>query len=157
MSAGFGFSEANGAGETVTDALSNINFGSNDSPNLTPATYPIVAGNSSFEKYIKAKFSGTFTEISNMLFWKSSGAYVTGEGITAAANVAYAQPSSTPNADSAIPTTSGTALAIQSSGGTSTITSPGYTKYIRMQLNTTGSTPSGSVNQKQFSFQYDEV
>jgi hypothetical protein len=33
----------------------------------------------------------------------------------------------------------------------------GYTKYVRLQLHTTGSTPSGAVNQKTFVFQYDEV
>jgi hypothetical protein len=33
----------------------------------------------------------------------------------------------------------------------------GYTDYIRLQLQTTGSTPSGAVNQKTFCFQYDEV
>jgi len=32
-----------------------------------------------------------------------------------------------------------------------------YTGYIRLQLRTTGSTPSGAVNQKTFTFQYDEV
>ena len=157
MAASFQFSEANTVSETVTDGISNLNFGSNDSANLVTATYPISKGQNSFSKYLKAHFYGTFTTISNMLFWKSAGTYVTGESIVAAANATFSTPSQTATGDSAIPTTSGTALTIQSSGGNATITAPGYTKYIRLQLQTTGSSPAGAVNQKTFTFQYDEV
>lgn len=157
MSESFAYSESNTLNETVHDSIANLNFGSNDSYELNTTTYPITRGNSSFEKYIRAKFGGTFTTISNMLFWKSNGDYVAGEGIKCAYNVAFATPSATPNADSAIPTTSGGSTAIQSAAGASTITAPGYTKYLRLQLDTTGSTPSGAVNQKTFCFQYDVV
>ena len=157
MAAVFVYSESNTLSEVVTNGITNLNFGSDDSVNLNTSTYPITVSQSSFEKYIRAKFSSTFTTISNMLFWKSAGTLVAGESITAAANVSFATPSQTANADSAIPTTSGTALAIQSAAGTATIVAPGYTKYIRLQLQTTGSTPSGAVNQKTFTFQYDEV
>ena len=157
MAAVFAYSESNTVSETVTDGITNLNFGSNDSVNLNTSTYPITVNTASFEKYIRAKFSSTFTTISNMLFWKSAGTLVAGESITAAANVAFATPSATPNADSAIPTSSGSALVIQAASGASTIVAPGYTKYIRCQLQTTGSTPSGAVNQKTFTFQYDEV
>lgn len=157
MAAVFEYSESNTVSETVTDGIANLNFGSNDSPDLSPSTYPIVVTESSFEKYIRAKFSSTFTEISNMKFWMSAGVLVAGEAIKAAENVAFATPSATPNADSAIPTTEGGALVIQAADGSGTIVAPGYTKYIRLQLDTTGSTPSGAVNQKTFTFQYDEV
>jgi hypothetical protein len=157
MSAVHEFSESNLAGENVTDGITNLNFGSNDSVNLNTTTYPITRGNASFEKYIRAKFTGVFTTISNMLFWKSAGSYVTDETIKAAANVAYVQPSQTPNADAGIPELVGSALSIQSAAGTATITAPGYTKYIRIQLQTTGSTPAGAVNTKTFTFQYDEI
>lgn len=152
------FSESNGVGEVVTDAIANLNFGSDDSINIVPATYPIIRGTASFEKYLRAKFTGSFTEISNMKFWKSAGNYVTGETCNAAVNVAYVQPSDTPNADTIIPTTEGTALAIQAADGSATITPPeDYTKYIRLQLQTTGGTPAGAVNQKTYTFQYDEM
>ena len=157
MPASFQFSEANTVSETVTDGITNLNFGSNDSVNLNTTTYPITVNTNSFSKYIAAKFGGTFTTISNMLFWKSAGTLVTGETILAQANIAFGTPSQTTTGDSAIPTTSGTALAIQASDGSATIVAPGYTKYTRLQLNTTGSTPSGAVNQKTFTFQYDEV
>lgn len=159
MAATFQWSESNGAGETVTDGVSNYNFGTTDAAELTPASYPIVAGANAYEKYIRAKFSGTFTEISNMKFWKSAGAYKTGEAIKAAANQTYSAPTNSTSviATSDIPTTEGTALSIQSTeGDTSKITVPGYTKYMVMQMQTTGSTPAGAVNTKTFTFQYDE-
>jgi len=157
MPATFEYSESNTAIETVTDAISNLNFGSIDSPNLVTTTYPITAGLNSFSKYIRVKFSGSFTTISNMLFWMSIGTLVTDETIKAGANVAFATPSQTATGDSGVPTTEGSALAIQASNGSSTIVAPGYTKYIRLQTQTSTSTPSGAVNQKTFTFQYDEV
>jgi hypothetical protein len=157
MPATFVFSESNTSGETPHDNIANLNFGSNDSYEIVTTTYPIVRGNASYEKYIRAKFTGSFSEISNMKFWKSSGTYVEGETLKAAANVAFVTPSQTPNADSDIPIIVENALSIQSAAGTATIITPGYTKYIRLQLRTTGSTPSGAVNQKIFCMQYDEV
>lgn len=162
MSATHHWYESNGAGEVETADISNINFGSVDAPNIVPATNPITRGDASFEKYIRCFFSGTWTEISNMKFWKSAGNYVTGETCKAAANVVYATPSSTPNADSDVPTVEGSALVIQSAEGETEIVYGGsgvsnYTGYIRLQLRSTGSTPAGSVNQKTFTFQYDEV
>jgi hypothetical protein len=96
-----------------------------------------------------------------MKFWKSLGDYVTGEACKAAFNVAYAQPSETPNADSNVPT-SEPAQNVESAEGETEIVYgasgvSGYTGYIRLQLRTTGSTPAGAVNQKTFTFQYDEV
>ena len=162
MAATHHFYESNGAGEVEEADISNVNFGSNDSPNLNTTTYPITRGNASFEKYIRCLFTGTWTEISNMKFWKSAGAYVTDEACKAAANVVYAQPSETPNADSNVPVTEGTALAIESAEGETEIVYgasgvSGYTGYIRLQLRTGASTPAGAVNQKTFVFQFDEV
>jgi len=162
MSATHQFSESNGAGEVETIPIVNLNFGSIDMAQLTPATYPIIRGQASFEKYLRCKFTGVWTEINNMKFWKSSGNYKTGETISAAANVSYVQPSNTANADSSIPTIEGSALAIQSAEGNTNIVYgesgvSGYTKYIRLQTKSTGSTPAGIGNTKIFTFQYDEV
>jgi hypothetical protein len=162
MSAIHQWSESNGSGEVETIPIANINFGSIDSSELIPTTYPIVRGNASFEKYIRCLFSGSWTEISNIKFWKSLGDYKTDELIKAAANVAYVQPSETPNADSNVPLTEGTALAILSAEGAATIIYgasgvSGYTGYIRLQTRSTVSTPTGVGNQKVFTFQYDET
>jgi hypothetical protein len=159
MAATFQFSESNGVTPTVTDGISNLNFGDTDAADLVAASYPIVAGNNSYEKDIRAKFSGTFTEISNMKFWKSAGALVTGEAIKADLVTSYVQPVKTAStrATTDVPTTEGTAIAVLSAAGTTTITAAGYTRYLCLQLQTTGSTPAGAVNQKTFTFQYDEV
>lgn len=163
MSAVHEWSESNGAGESITDSISNINFGSVDSPNLTPVSNKITAGENSFEKYLRCKFTGTFTEISNMKFWKSAGTYKTGEDIKAAANQTYAQPVSTTSAKATVtvPITEGGALSIESAEGDPTIIYgasgvSGYTGYIVLQLQSTIALVAGAVNQKTFTFQYDE-
>ncbi|MEK7499230.1 MAG: hypothetical protein AAB649_01335 [Patescibacteria group bacterium] len=154
MPATFSWSESNGAGETVTDAISNVNFGNADSPNLTPASNPIAAGQNSFEKWVRGKFSGTFTSIANLRFWKSVGSYVTGESIKAAVNASYATPVTATSsvATAAVPTTEGTALVPNAP-----VVNPDYSGYVTLQLQTTVSTPPGAVNQKTFTLKYDET
>jgi len=154
MSATFRWSESNTVSETVTDTLSNVNFGNADSPNLTPASNPIAAGQNSFEKWVRGKFSGAFTSIANLRFWKSAGSYVTGESIKAAVNATFGTPVSTTSAVAtvAVPVTEGTALV-----PTAPVTNPDYSGYITMQLQTTVSTPPGAVNQKMMTLKYDET
>ena len=62
MAATHQWAESNGVGESETIPITTINFGSNDSADLTPVTYPITRGNNSFDKYIRCKFTGTWTE-----------------------------------------------------------------------------------------------
>ena len=154
MAADFEFSESNGAGEVVQDGIANVNFGSTDDHELTPASYPVVAGENSYWKCIRAHFEGTFEEISNMKFWKSAGAFGTGEAIVWKCDDAYVQPAETALSGSAsVPTAEPGGENITPS----TIESSGYTDYIFLQLQTTGSTPAGAIAQKTFTFKYDEV
>jgi hypothetical protein len=154
------FSESNGAGEVVTDSLSNINFGNADEPNTVVANHKITVGNNSYEKYIRIKVdldSGTVIE--NMKFWKSAGTLVTGETIKAIANQIYSTPVATASskAVSDIPTSEGTALDIESEEvDDSKFTEDGYSKYLVLQTQSTESTPGGAGNQKTFTLQYDE-
>lgn len=154
MVASFEWSESNGAGETVTDGISNLNFGNTDAPNIVPASNPITAGNNSYEKWVRGHYTGTYNSVSNLKLYKSAGAYVTGEDIKAAVNAAYATPVATTSAVATVtvPTTLGTALVPNSPGA-----SPSYSGYIIAQLQTTVSTPPGNVNQKTFTLQYDET
>lgn len=154
MAASFVWSESNGAGQVVTDSISNANFGNVDAPNIVPATNPIAAGANSFEKWVRGKFSGTFNSIANLRFWMSLGTYVMGEDIKAAVNASYATPVSTTSsvATVTVPIVEGSALA-----PTAPSTNPGYSGYITMQLQTTVSTPPGNVNQKTFTLKYDET
>ena len=161
MAATFQWSESNGAGEEITDGISNLNFGSNDSANLNTLTYPVIIGTNSYEKYIRIKFSGSgWSEISNVKLWKSAGAYKTGEVIKAISNQTYDEPVDTTSSKATedIPTEEGSALDIESTEGDPSIfTEAGYSKYIVMQTQSTGSTPSGSGNTKTITVQYDEV
>ena len=161
MSASFTWKESNLVGEVVSTAT-NLNFGSVDSVDLNTTTYPVVRATNSFTKYIRGLFTGSWTTISNILFWKSAGAYVTGEDIHATANATFATPTAADMGGSTIPITEGTALALNSAEGDATIDYgvtgvSGYTGYVKLQLQTTASTPSGAVNQKTFCLQYDEV
>lgn len=148
-----------GSGGEVT--ATNINFGSVDAPNLVPATYPITRGTNSFSKYIRCLFTDSWTEISNMKFWKSAGALDAEEKIKASFNATYAAPSQTGTGDSDVPT-SEPASNVNSFEGDATIVYgatgvSGYTGYIRLQGQYTSSMPSGAVAQKTFTFQYDET
>ena len=145
-----------GSGGEVT--ATNINFGSIDAPNLVPATYPITRGTNSFSKYIRCLFTGSWTVISNMKFWKSAGALDAEEKIKASFNATYAAPSQTGTGDSDVPT-SEPASNVNSFEGDATIVYgvSGYTGYIRLQGQYTSSMPSGAVATKTFTFQYDET
>lgn len=156
--------ESNGAGETVTHNISNINFGSTDAPNIVVATYPINCGSNSYEKYIRVHWtSGAANKIDNIQIWKSAGNYVTGEDeqtnlkTSSYSQVSYATPTTTtytnvtmPTAD---PTTANLGIAASLSGA---LTAVGYSDYWKIQMATTGSSPAGDVNQKTFTIQYDE-
>lgn len=166
MAVTFTWKERNGAGEGEENTAPNINFGSYDTYNLNTTTYPISRGMNSFSKYIRALFTGSWTEISNIKFWKSAGNYVAEESISAGFNVDYEQPSEddmreTPYGDEVVPTSEPVEHNLHSAEGEDTIIYgtgvSGYTGYVRLQTQTTSSTPAGTVNQKTFTMQYDEV
>lgn len=85
MAATVNVSESNGAVATVTDGISNINFGTADIPNLIPAAHPIVVpaagANYSYTKWLRVHLAalGGSTQIATLKVWKSSGTLVTGE------------------------------------------------------------------------------
>jgi hypothetical protein len=162
MAADFVWSESSGIGEDITDDIANINFGSVDAPNIVPATNPVTRGQNSFAKYIRGKFTGTWTSISNLVFWKSSGDYVADEIIKAVSNIAYVTPSQADTGDDPIPVTKGTALSVNSAEGEPIIEYgatgvSGYTAYIRLQAQSTVNTPNGAANSKVLTISYDET
>ena len=166
IAATFARSQSNGAGETITDSIGSINMGSDDSANLDPITYPITAGNRSYEVYIRGKFTGTYTKVDNIQFWKSAGTYVTGETIFWTGSASYATPVSSASsvAVGSIPTadpgTANVTIGTSLSGSlydNGTGTTGSYTDYIAMQTETTASSPAGATNIKTFTFQYDEL
>lgn len=154
MASIFEFSESNGAGETVTDGITNVNFGNLDSPNLASPNNRVIAGANSFEKWFRGHFEGTWTTINNLLFWKSGGSLGTGVSIKAEVNDMYATPTDATStvATVNVPTTSGTALTPDDPAMTGD-----YSGYITMQLQTTIAASPGSIGTQTFSLRWDEV
>ena len=170
MAATVEISESNGNPEVVTDGITNINFGSVDAPDLVPASFKIVKGDSSYRKYLRVHLialNGS-TRIDTCKIWKSAGAYLPGESIRFVNEVfppnAYSPPNDDPVEDDYDPNvvdlyTSepvGTVIAI-SGGGGSLESDDTYSTYFILQLQTTASIATGAVNQKTFSFQYRET
>lgn len=155
-------SESNGAGEVVTDNISNINFGSVDEPNIVAANHPIIQGENSFVKFLRVAVPslGDSTTIKDLRVWKSAGALVTDEVLLTYNVVAapYETPTTvnTMNVELATsdPGTANWGIAGSFAG---TITAPGYSNYKRIGIVTGGSTPVGPVNQKTITVQYDET
>lgn len=163
MAATFVWAQSNGAGETSTDlgASGNLfNFKTND--DATAGNYssnPITAGSSSMEVYLRAHFTGTFTQIDNLQFYQSTafspatGLQVTFDGN----NVTYATPSTTDNANSNVPTSDpGTANVSIATLLAGSLTAVGYSDYILLQLDTTASAAPGDTSLAVFTLQYDE-
>lgn len=171
-------SESNGAGEVVTDNISNINFGSVDQPNIVAANHPIIQGEYSYSKFLRFKLDnlGTSTTIKDLRMWQSAGALVSGESIGCNAKAAaptitdgqytanlpaYAAPDQllyNPLNAVAFPTADPGGASIGIAGNrANTLVAPGYADYFKIQLHTDATTPVGPVNQKTFTFQYDET
>jgi len=171
-------SESNGAGEVVTDNISNINFGSVDQPNIVAANHPIIQGEYSYSKFLRFKVAslGTSTTIKDLRMWKSAGVLVSGEsfGFNAKAPAptisdgqytanlpAYAAPDQLfydPLNAVAFPVADPGGSTIGIAGNrANTLVAPGYGDYFKIQLHTDPSTPVGPVNTKTFTLQYDET
>ena len=160
MAAVFGWIEYN-QNATDTGAPTNLNFGSTNARNLAPSTYPVATGTYSFEKYVKGHFSDSFTRVENIQFWKSAGAYVSGEGVNFTGQViAYATPtnSASSGANTAIPVAEpGTANVSIGGSLSGSLTSEGSTDFIVLQATVDTSAAAGLVNTKTITLQYDEV
>lgn len=159
--------EYNGAGETLTDSITNLNYGAADEPNQAVGDHPITVGQNSYDKYVKVHVSamGGSNKIKNLQIWISNlgGGWKTGEGIQVSletssyTQVTYATPSQTTYSHLAAPEADpgGANLGI---GGAlaGELTAAGYSDYWRSQLQSTGSTPVGNNNIKTWTIQYDE-
>lgn len=158
-------------GEAITHNISNINYGSDDSPNLVPATYPITRGDTpagcSYEKYVRLHVTamGGSNAIDNIQIWLSNlgGGWMTGEhcqtnlktgGYSAET---YASPSQTCFDDQSCPEADPGAANLGCGGSLAgQITAAGYSDYWKSQEHTTVATEPGDVNTKTWTIQYDE-
>jgi hypothetical protein len=124
-------------------------------------SYPVTAGNNSYEVWLRAHFTGTFTTISNLQFWKSDSNTDTGISIKwdGSGNTVYATPINTTStvATTSMPTSDpGTAnVSIAGSLGGS-LSAAGYSDYAVMQLQTTVAAAAGDSSTYSFTMQWDE-
>lgn len=160
MAATFGWVEYV-ANATDTATPTTLNLGSTLAANLAPSTYPITAGTYSYEKWVKAAFSDTFTRIENIQFWKSAGAYVTGETMKwTGQQTEYAAPTESVStyADTAVPEADpGTANVSIGGALAGSLEAAGDSDFMILQASVTAAASAGATNQKTFTLQYDEV
>ena len=175
MAATFEWDEANGAGQTVTHNVANGNWKNEDSATNNYASFPVTAGNNSFEKWIYGHFSGSYNQILNGKFAHTDGAMGTGLTImgppTMTADgdrLAYTTPSTSANANLTTNMTSvigiGSGIDVwfgatgpsNSGKAASTTSNPAYTNYLTTQLQTSGSVAPGDTATATFTLQFDE-
>lgn len=135
-----------------------------DADDATAANYssnPIVAGENSYEVWIRAHFTGTFNQVDNLQFWMSTdfspntGLALKWEG----EQTSYVTPVKTTSsvATTAIPTADpGTANVSIGGNLAGNLTSAGYSDYIVLQLQTTVAAAPGDTSLAVVTLQYDE-
>jgi hypothetical protein len=157
--------ESNGAGETVTQGITNTNMGSTDAVNLDPVAYPIAPGDNSYEKWQKIEVTdiGTSSKIDAFKVWRTgalggSAIHLTNARTTSYGGAeTYAQPVATDSSvatetmPSSLPATN---LGI---GGslTGALTAAGSSDYLVHQIQTDAGDIAGSTST--MNYQYDET
>jgi hypothetical protein len=178
MAANFEFWEANGAGQTLSSGITNVNWKNIDDTTTAYTAAPITAGSNSFEKWQFGFFHGTYNTISNGFFDHTSGVLGTGLTISGMASMTtsglalvYTTPSTTKNANltkdytsvNASFPTSAPIVMFGPSGPdktyakqASTTANPAYTNYLTTQLLTSASAGAGDTATVTFTLRYDE-
>lgn len=168
--------ETNGPSATSVETVdpNNLNMGSSDASELDPASAPIVAeaDSHSFEKWLRLRVSdlGGSTIVDNLKAWLSNlgGGFKVGESLDSNLRTSdYVQaeyptggPVSSKSTVAIVPTPieepQGPNVGIAGSLSGEITTVPGYSDWIVFQLNVTENTPGEGLNQKIFTFQFDE-
>lgn len=162
-------------GTTRNTGITNNNWKNIDDAGSAYSSYPITAGNNSYERFLFGKFTGTFNQILNGKFAHTATAFGTGltlKGFTSMTadgdNETYVTPSTSANAALSVDMTSVTAIGSgqvvwfgatgpEATGKASSTTSnPGYTNWLVTQLQTTGSADPGDTANVTLTLQYEE-
>jgi hypothetical protein len=123
-------------------------------------SYPITAGNNSYEVWLKGHFTDSFNKIQNAKFWKSAGGPDAGIGIKwNGITTAYVTPitgaSTIATAD--VPTASPGSANVSFAGDLGgNITAAGFSDFIIMQMQTTTAAAAGDTSTYTFTLTYDE-
>lgn len=123
-------------------------------------SYPITAGQNSYEVWLKGHFTDSFNKVQNAKFWKSSGGPDTGisimwDGVT----TAYVTPvtGGSTIAAASVPTTSPGSANVSFGGSLAgNITAAGFSDFIVMQMQTTTGAAAGDTSTYTFTLTYDE-
>lgn len=162
-------------GTTRTTGVTDVNWKNSGVQGDAYSSFPITAGNNSFEKWQFGKFTGTFNQILTGKFAHTSGTLGTGltlKGTPACTGdgdrLLYTTPSATANANlttdmtSAISIASGVAVCFGATGpeatgkATSTTSNPGYTNFLTTQLQTASNASPGDTATVTLTLQYLE-
>lgn len=155
MAATVRINEANGAGQTVTNNISNSNYGSTDAAALTAASYPITAGTNSYEKWQKLEVTnmGGSSKVKDIKVWytgtlSGSDAIKTNARTSSYGGAAtYATPTASASsvATQAMPTSAPATNNLGIGGSlTGELTSAGSTDYLVHQLQVDSATVAGA-------------
>lgn len=182
MAATFDWQEDTGAasgspakGTTRTTGVTDVNWKNSGVQGDAYSSYPIQAGNNSFEKWQFGRFSGSFNQILNLLFAHTAGTFGTGLTLKGPAactgdgsRLLYTTPSAAANANlssnmtSVIAIGSGVAVAVGATGpeatgkAASSTSNPCFTNYLTTQLQTTSGAAAGDTATATLTLQYDE-
>lgn len=181
MAAFFEFMEDNGAAggtpPTGTDSravVTNVNWKNIDDNSTAYTSSPITAGSNSYDKWQFGRFTGSFNEISAVLFQHTTGDLNANITISGGIGKEYTTPSTTLNSSLDFDLSStglianGTGILLGPTGPehtgaggidkvAATGANPCYTQYITTQLVTTASAPAGDLTETvQFTLQYNE-
>jgi hypothetical protein len=166
MAATVQINEFNTVSETKTASITNSNMGSTDAVNLTAASYPIVPGENSYEKWQKIEVTnmGGSSAIKNLKVWRTGALGGSATHVTNARTSAYggaetfATPVATSStvADQAMPTSEpGTANLGIGGSLTGELTATGASDYLVHQIQTDAGDTAGSSTT--MNYQYDEI
>ena len=165
MSATFSWTVTNTSGAVSTDLGASGNLQNYQNADLAGiafyATNPIVAGNNSFEVWLRAHITGVFNLVRDFRFWQST-AFSPATGLQIywkGTQQIYLTPSSGTSsiATSSIPTADpGTANVSIGGNLSGSLTTSGYTDYIVTQLRTTVSAAAGDTSLTTVTLSYTE-
>lgn len=162
-------------GTTRTNPATDNNWKNSGVVTDAYSSFPISAGNNSFEKWIFGNFSGTFNQILSGLYAHTATAF--GAGLTLkgppacvsdATRLLYTTPAVTANANltvdmtSAIAIASGVSVYFGATGPEATgkaasmATNPCFTNFLTTQLQTTVSAVAGDTALATLTLQYQE-
>ena len=158
--------EYNTVGETVTHNITNSNMGSTDAVNLVAATYPVIPGENTYEKWQKVHVTamGGSSAIQNLKIWRTTALGGAATHVTNARTAAYggAEVFATPIAtistvaDQAMPTSEPVSANLGIAGSLAgSLGAAGYSDYLVMQIQTNVADVVGASTT--MNYQYSEI